>query len=264
MALLWATVGMAAGTALLLACSASPDDGASARSGVRGAPDPAPPVRLAVARDPLPPCGDGPHVDLAIWLFELRADGAAGVLAGATATFDVCPAYSVVTDEFGMATARVPRGVPLIARLDAPNHITSIISQNVLDQDSQLDAFVPTRAASDLLPGYGAGASVLGVYLDAIGAGACAHEDGVTLHVVGHPEVEAIYMRADWPRDRAPSTATSSAGPIVFFTGLGEGTVEIEGSKPGCAIQITGPSEQTGRFPLVRGAWTVGAAFVAD
>ncbi len=265
MALVWTAARIAACATLVAACSAAPDDGAAkARSGVHGSPRPIPAAHPSVARNPLPPCGDGPYVDLALWLFELRDDGSRDVLPGATATFDVCPGYAVVTDEFGMATATLPRGVPLITRLSAPNHVTSIISQNVIGEDSRLSVFLPTDGASNLLPGFGATTPTLAVFIDAIGDGACASERGVTLRVVGHPEANVTYMSAGWPRDATPATTTSSVGQLVFFTGLSEGAVEIEGSKPGCSIKITAPSDQTGRFPLVAGAWTVGNVFVDD
>lgn len=258
-------VGVVAGALLVAACAAAPDEGqASSRAGVHGSPRSAPYAGVSNARDPIAACGDGPHVDLVVTLMELRDTGEIAPLPRARVTFDACPSYAVTTDEFGMATARVPRGVPIVTTLSADGHVTSLISQNTLNDDAIVTDFLPTTAMAKALPGLSPDSGTIAVYLEALGSGACAYVDGASLRVVGHPEAKVVYMSTRWPVDPAPTTATASVGAVVFVTGLPDGDIELEGTKPGCRVSATSASSQTGRFEVAHGMWTVGNVFVDD
>jgi len=249
-----AVVGIAIVASLASACLSAPDTAAPSAIA----------ARPSAARDPNAPCGDGDHVSLAVWLSDLRDDDTLGALAGATVTFDVCPGYSVTTDELGMATARVPRGVPIVTTLSAPGHVTSVVSQSTLDDDGQLADFLPTLHMAGALPGWSSDSAILAVYIEPIGSGACADVRGVSLGVVDHPEAHVYYMRPAWPFDPSPGGTSASLGEAVIFTGLPEGDVRLEGTKAGCTIKATLSPSQTGLFRLRRGAFTVGNVFVDD
>lgn len=265
----WAPIAVAALSALaaVAGCSSSANDGSSsAVSSVNGhAPAHDPLHGAESARDTLPAveCGEPPYVDLALWMWELGAEGTSP-LAGATLTFNVCPRFSATTDAMGMVTARVSRGVAVVPHVTAKGHLPIVVSESRLDADSILSDFTPTLARTDVIPEYRAEGPTLSVYLVAEGTGACGAESGVTLHIEGHPEARAVYMRPSWPRDPLPATGDASVGSVVFFTGLAAGeTVRVGGSKPGCRVRVV-PSEQTGAFPLESGAWTVGNVYIED
>jgi hypothetical protein len=248
-------------------CASSVDDGsASTNASVnRHLGSPAALHGAASTRDTLPTaeCGEPPYVELSLWMWEL-GDGGVGPLTGATMTFSACPRFSATTDETGMLTAKVSRGLAVVPRITAQDHVPILVSESRLDADSTMSDLTPALARTDVIPSYAPDRPTLSVYVVGDGTGACASESGVALHVEGHPEARAVYMRPRWPRDPTPATGEISVGSVVFFTGLVAGeAVRIAGSKPGCTVRVA-PSEQTGTFTLEDGAWTVGNVYVED
>lgn len=251
------------------ACSAPPGDRSDSASGASDAiadraslaeSQRAAPSAVLPQRD----CGAGPYVELGSWLLELGPYGQTP-LEGATLSFDVCPGYAVRTDEFGIAKARVPRGVPVVARFSAPGHVTALVSQSVLDADSIVTDLLPTLSNADVLPEYAPDRPSFAIFVAPIGSGPCAFEDGVTLAIDGRPDARALYMPPSWPATTQPSTSSATErGGVVFFAGLSAGDrVHVVASKPGCAVR-TKEGQQTGEFALENGAWTVGNVYVDD
>lgn len=249
------------------ACAAAPDDrGAQGssdltaeRAQVVGAEQ-----STAGAAIPKATCGEGPFVELAAWTLEL-ADRGESPLEGARLTFDVCPGYSVASNEFGIATAHVPRGVPVVTRISAPGHVTAIVSQSVLASDSIVTDLLPALAHADAIPGYAADKPSFALFVVAAGTGPCAYDSGVSVAVVEHPEIHALYMPPSWPYDAVVVNATATQrGGVAFVPSLAAGErVHVTASKPGCRAR-TVASEQTGEFVLENGAWTVGNVYVDD
>src|SRR5438445_818144 len=83
---------------------------------------------------------------LGFGLGEIRDDGELGLLPGGAMTFDACPAYSVVTDSAGLASAFVPPGAPIVTRLTAPGHIPVLVSRARIDAASVMSDVVPASA----------------------------------------------------------------------------------------------------------------------
>jgi hypothetical protein len=252
---------------LAIGCVASGDDGTRVtREGVHagyGAPLPQGSLDRHAPETARPRCGNGPWVDLEVWILELRDDGNVVPLPSSAIGFDACPGYAVATDVTGVGTAWVPLGSPIVTRITAADHVPLLVSTSRIAASSMLTDVMPTLTQAHVLPGWAPNAPALGLFVNALGSGACSDPRDVTLTVEGHPEAHAFYMRRAWPHDAAPAASASEAGDVIFVTGLGAGTVRITATKEGCSARMI-EEAQTGEFVLEPGAWTVGNVYVDD
>jgi len=207
------------------------------------------------AADGLARCGAAPSVTYTLKALELLGDGTAALLEGATLSFDVCPGVTAVTNVSGLASVDVPRGVPFIPRVTAPGHVTVLFGETLVPvsdptTEQKTEALVPILPAPPALPAYSPTAPLLVV--DILGSAA-----SVQISVTGHPEAKMHCMLPTWPSDPTDSIVCgASLGPVVFFSGVAAGTVQLTASTG--ASSITGlPLTQTGNFPLEDGALTV-------
>jgi hypothetical protein len=205
-------------------------------------------------------CGQPPYVTLGIVVVALDlSDPDGSVLPGAQFTSPLCPGFEQVSDDAGVIEGQISANVPFIGRLQATNYISELAPEEVYDASSTGNRIemLPQLLAS-IAPGYEADAATIAVAVEKTvdDAGACSSLDGVTLSVVGHPEVTVSYLSAaSLPLPQADASATTTRG-FAVITGLtgvsGTQFVALAGSKPGCHVVFArGPI--TGRVPVENG-----------
>ena len=205
-------------------------------------------------------CGQPPYVTLGIVVIALDLSNPDGsVLPGATFTSPLCPGFEKVSDDAGVIEGLISADTPFIGRLQAKNYISELAPEEIYDADSigtHIEMLPQLLAA--IAPGYEADAATIAVAVEKTvdDAGACSSLDGVTLSVVGHPEVTVSYLSAGsipLPQLDASSTTTRGFAVMTGLTGVsGTQFVTLSASKPGCNVVFArGPI--TGRVPVENG-----------
>jgi hypothetical protein len=205
-------------------------------------------------------CGQPPYVTLGIVVIALDLSNPDGsVLPGATFTSPLCPGFEQVSDDAGVIEGQITANKAFFGRLQAKNYISELAPEEIYDADSigtHIEMLPQLLAA--IAPGYEADAATIAVAVEKTvdDAGACSSLDGVTLSVVGHPEVTVSYLSAgSIPLPQLDASATTTRGFAVMtgLTGI-DGTqfVTLAASKPGCNVVFArGPI--TGRVPVENG-----------
>lgn len=205
-------------------------------------------------------CGQPPYVTLGIVVIALDLSNPDGsVLPGATFTSPMCPGFEQVSDDAGVIEGQISANTPFFGRLQAKDYISELAPEEIYDADSigtHIEMLPQLLAA--IAPGYEADAATIAVAVEKTvdDAGACSSLDGVTLSVVGHPEVTVTYLSAgSIPLPQLDASATTTRG-FAVMTGLtgvdGTQYVALSGSKPGCHVVFAyGPI--TGRVPVENG-----------
>jgi hypothetical protein len=120
---------------------------------------------------------------------------------------------------------------------------------------------VPT-SLTDAIPGYDAGFGTL--HVDVLGdaksaSSACQDVDGAKVVSPDHPEAQLAYMTPAWPPDASTTVFTGTTSPYVFVSGIVGTSATVAVTKAGCSPSTTAaPLHQTGRFPIEKGALTIG------
>ena len=209
-------------------------------------------------------CTAAPFVNFGATLSLQALSGSPTPIGGATVGFTTCPGFLLTSDGSGKVSTQITQGIPIIPIYSATGAVDGIGAEIPAGADVTESVALITHGAAAAVPGIqdGGDAPVLEVTIvaDAAATGACADVTGVSLAVTGHTEAVTNYMSPNWPATAPPASTTSSAGPLVFISGItGASTVQLTGTKSGCKVSFTSAS-QTGKFPVLAGSITYGVA----
>ncbi|HEY2515053.1 MAG TPA: hypothetical protein VGI39_29510 [Polyangiaceae bacterium] len=209
-------------------------------------------------------CTAAPFVNFGATVSLQAASGGPTPVSGATVGFTTCPGFLLTSDGSGKVSTQITQNVPIIPIYSASGAVDGIGAEIPAGADVNESVALITHGAAASVPGItdGGDAPVLEITIaaDPAATGACADVTGVSLSVTGHTEAVVNYMSPNWPTTPGPASTTSSAGPLVFISGItGASSVQLTGTKTGCAVSFASAS-QTGRFPVLTGSITYGVA----
>jgi hypothetical protein len=208
-------------------------------------------------------CGEEPYVDVHL---VVRSYITEGLVEGATLTVNLCPGLSLTSNAEGELDAAVGRDQAFQARLEATNHLTMRLGEQLLVEpfDAEVPLF-PTLATA-ILPDWGEDRPSLMVLMDnhedELEEGdPCGLSDGWEVVVNDHDEAIVTYYSGESTPNPDPElTATGPLG-LAAFEGLadteGDANIEITATKDGCDDVTFVSYPFTGGHALENGVLTV-------